>query len=265
MMSTHVQFGFGSGWPGAENPWHSYSQCYCLAIGSIGVWNLEEEHNPVVDHYFPGWRWLFKGIVHVQTPTHVGSSGSGGSRSLDPAIRVSRKCRCSWHLWWILGGSSQESVQWVNSPQNWTLPLFTIYPTERTGVITRLLAEMILPLSKKTDPAVPSSDPKLLWVKKGETEFFTEDHAVCVWVFLVKNKQHKSSKECVWKWRIPPNNSNNPKYVFFQCANGKLMINHGGLGASFSTETIPATEVGRWLLLSGIHLALAVHIFLSDV
>ena len=39
---------------------------------------------------------------------------------------------------------------------------------------------MILPLSKKTDPAVPSSDPKLLWVKKGETEFFTEDHAVCV-------------------------------------------------------------------------------------
>lgn len=180
MMSTHVQFGFGSGWPGAENPWHSYSQCYCLAIGSIGVWNLEEEHNPVVDHYFPGWRWLFKGIVHVQTPTHVGSSGSGGSRSLDPAIRVSRKCRCSWHLWWILGGSSQESVQWVSSPQNWTLPLFTIYTTERTGVITRLLAEMILPLSKKTDPAVPSSDPKLLWVKKGETEFFTEDHAVCV-------------------------------------------------------------------------------------
>lgn len=113
MMSTHVQFGFGSGWPGAENPWHSYSQCYCLTIGSIGVWNLEEEHNPMVDHYFPGWRWLFKGIVHVQTPTHVWSSGPGGSRSLDPAIRVSRTCRCSWHLWWILGGSSQESVQWV--------------------------------------------------------------------------------------------------------------------------------------------------------
>jgi hypothetical protein len=36
-----------------------------------------------------------------------------------------------------------------------------------------------------------------------------------------------------------------PNMFFFQCANGKLMINHGGLGASFSTETIPATEVGR--------------------
>lgn len=181
MMSTHVQFGFGSGWPGAENPWHSYSQCYCLAIGSIGVWNLEEEHNPVVDHYFPGWRWLFKGIVHVQTPTHVGSSGSGGSRSLDPAIRVSRKCRCSWHLWWILGGSSQESVQWVSSPQNWTLPLFTIYPTERTGVITRLLAEMILPLSKKNRPSSPIEWSKTAVGEKGWNRVFHgRPRCVCV-------------------------------------------------------------------------------------
>ena len=155
-------------------------------------------------------------IVHVQTPTHVGSSGSGGSRSLDPAIRVSRKCRCSWHLWWILGGSSQESVQWVSSPQNWTLPLFTIYPTERTGVITRLLAEMILPLSKKNRPSSPIEWSKTAVGEKGWSRVFHgRPRCVCVWVFLVKNKQHKSSKECVWKWRIPPNNSNNPKYVFF--------------------------------------------------